>query len=188
MHITKRRGLTLLVVAALAGSATTAISASGHGNGNRGHDRGRHRAPIVFRHHATPLLVTTVAPSNPADPKIDGVAPGSAPWKLKFGAATILANGRVVVALKGLLITGTNTPNDNTVGPVTAVDAALYCGNATTAAATTPSVPLSAKGNALINAKVVLPAKCLAPTVLVNPTVNGAAVPGAYIAASGFGA
>jgi hypothetical protein len=185
MHITKRRGLALLVVAALAGSATTALSASGHGGGNG--PRGPHR-PVqnLFHHHATPLLVTSMAPSNPADHAINGVPPGSAPWKLKFGAATILSNGRIAVALKGLLITGTNTANDNTVGPVTAVDAALYCGDSTMATATTPSVPLSAKGNALINAKVTLPAKCEDPTLLINPTVNGAVAP-VFIAASGFG-
>ena len=58
----------------------------------------------------------------------------------------------------------------------------------TTAAATTKSVPLGPKGNALINDKIMLPPKCLAPAAAcVNPTANGAARPGTYIAASGFG-
>jgi len=184
MQITKRKGLALLVVAALAGSATTALSASGHGgHGPRGP---HHPIKILFRHHAAPVLATTMAPSNPGDHAINGVNPGSVPWKLKFGAATILSNGRVVVALKGLLITGTGTANDNTVGPVTAVDAALYCNDGTTATATTPSVPLTPSGNALINAKVALPPKCEDPTLLVNPTVNGA-VANVFIAANGFG-
>ena len=186
MHITKRRGLTMLVVAALAGSATTALSASAHhGNDGRGHHGNRH--PIRIFHRAVPVLATSLAPSVPTDPKIHGVAPGSAPWKLKFGAATLLANGRIVVAIKGLLITGTNSAADNTVGPVTAVDAALYCGDSTTAAATTKSAPLGPKGNALINDKITLPPKCLAPALVINPTANGAALPGTYIAASGFG-
>lgn len=197
MHITKRRGLAMLIVAALAGSATTALSASAHHpkpgpdpahHGKRhGHHSKPHPVRIFPRPHAVPVLSTTLAPSVPNDKPIHGVAPGSAPWKLKFGAATLLANGRIVVAVKGLLITGTNSPLDDTVGPVQAVDAALYCGDSTTAAATTKSAPLGPKGNALIVDKITLPAKCLAPALVINPTVNGAAVPGVYIAASGFG-
>ena len=150
MHITKRRGLAMLVVAALAGSATTALSASAH-HGKPGPGPAHHgkrpatpkpSGPDLPGPHAVPVLATTLAPSVPNDPKIHGVAPGSAPWKLKFGAATLLSNGRIVVAVKGLLITGTNSPADNTVGPVQAVDAALYCGDSTTAAATTKSAPL----------------------------------------------
>jgi hypothetical protein len=197
MHITKRRGLAMLVVAALAGSATTALSASAHHGkpgpgpapGHHGDRRGNHgnRHPIRIFPRPAVVLATSLAPSVPNDPKIHGVAPGMAPWKLKFGAATLLANGRIAVAIKGLLITGTNTPADNTVGPVQAVDAALYCGDSTTAAATTKSAPLGPKGNALIVDKITLPPKCLAPALVINPTVSGAAVPGVYIAASGFG-
>jgi hypothetical protein len=186
MHITKRRGLAMLVVAAFAGSATTALSASAHHGNNDRHHGNRHH-PVQIFHRAVPVLATSLAPSVPSDPKIHGVAPGTVPWQLKFGAATLLSNGRILVAVKGLLITGTNTTNDNTVGPVQAVDAALYCGDSTTAAATTKSAPLSPKGNALINDKITLPAKCLAPALVINPTIGGAAVPGFYIGASGFG-
>lgn len=59
---------------------------------------------------------------------------------------------------------------------------AIYCGNDTMAAVTSPSVPLSQKGNAFIYAHVTLPSSCLTPVVLVNPN----SLPSIYIAASGF--
>jgi hypothetical protein len=179
MHVSRRRGLTLLVIAALAGSATTAISALGDGGpGRGGPGRGDNGRNDHRRAHATALLRTTLVPSIPADPALHGVAAGGAPWKLAFGQARLHSNGELRVAIQGLLLTTTGT-----TGPVTTVDAALYCGADTTAAATTPSVPLSATGNAFIDAQVALPATCLAPTLLINP--NGAAA--VYIAASGFG-
>ena len=64
-----------------------------------------------------------------------------------------------------------------------AINAALYCGNDTAAAATTGSVPISRRGDARISEHVALPAaKCLAPVILIHPNGNAAA----YIAASGF--
>jgi len=49
-------------------------------------------------------------------------------------------------------------------------------------AATTVSAPLSQQGNGTIRDRITLPAKCLAPIILVHP--NGSDT--AYIAASGF--
>lgn len=65
--------------------------------------------------------------------------------------------------------------------PVKTVTASLYCGGAVEG--TTPSAPLSSRGDAELDGTVTVPSKCLQPTVLVHP--NGGA--GVYIAASGFG-
>jgi hypothetical protein len=109
------------------------------------------------------------------------VAPGGLPWVLDSGQARLRHDGRLSVRVRGLVLPG--PPGNGTPGPITTVTASLYCGDDTTAAATTASVPLSSAGNARINERVTLPAKCLAPVVLVHP--NGGAA--AYIAATGFG-
>jgi hypothetical protein len=66
---------------------------------------------------------------------------------------------------------------------VTTVFASLYCDGSSTPVGSTPQVPLSMAGDASMSGMVTVPAKCLAPLVLVHPNANGAA----YIAASGFG-
>jgi hypothetical protein len=188
MQISKRSAVALLATAAFAGSATTAVSAlgdkgGGGGPGNGDH-RGDHRADRN-RHdgfdRGRDVLDTTLAPSVPTDPALHGVAAGGVPWVLRFGQARLRENGRIDVRIRGLVIpppTGTGTP-----GPVTMVSAAVYCGNDTTAIGTTPSVPLSQTGDARIRGAFALPAKCLAPVILIHPNGNNAA----YITASGFG-
>jgi hypothetical protein len=108
---------------------------------------------------------------------LHGVTAGFAPWVIKQSAFQLLGNGDVVVVIRGLVIPELGTP-----GPVKTVDAALYCGNETTPAATTASVPISEQGNAVIVSHVSLPATCLTPAVLINPNHFGAI----YIATSGF--
>jgi hypothetical protein len=74
-------------------------------------------------------------------------------------------------------------PGQGNAGPVTSITASLYCGaDSTMAVATTVSAPLSPQGNGRIRDRITLPAKCLAPIILVHPNGNDAA----YIAASGF--
>jgi hypothetical protein len=172
MQVTKRTAVALLSTAALAGSAATGMTAFGH-NGSSGHDNhGRHGGATLFK--------TTLAPSLPSDPVLHGVAAGGAPWVLTRGEARLRRDGRMQVRVRGLVIP---PPTGNgTAGPVTTIDAALYCGNDTTAAATTASVPISQSGDARIDDRLTLPSTCLAPVVLVHP--NGIAA--AYIAASGF--
>jgi hypothetical protein len=157
MRIPTRFAAVLVATAALAVSAMTGASALA--------------APV------TPVLTSTLAPSVPTDPVLHGVTAGGAPWVLKASALQLLSNGYVAVAIKGLVIPELGTP-----GPVTTVDAAIYCGNETTAAATTKSVPINGKGNATIIDKVTLPASCLTPAVLINPN----SIPSIYIATSGF--
>jgi len=174
MQISKRTVVALLTTAALAGSATTAVSAMA------GSSPSPKAAPagLLQTLGLNTVLKTSLTPSVPTDPMLHGVTAGGAPWVLTRGNLRLLANGDLVVSIKGLII-----PSLGNAGPVTTVDAALYCGTDTTAAVTSPSVPLSQSGNALIVTRVTLPSSCLAPVVLINPN----SIPSIYIAASGFG-
>ncbi len=172
MHVSKRTAIAMLSTAALAGSAASAVTATGHGDKGRG-DHGRQRGAT--------LLATTLAPSVPGDPTLNGVVPGNAPWVLRRGSARLRRDGRLHVDVRGLVIP--SPPGDGTPGPVMTVSASLYCGNDTVAVGTTPAAMISRSGDARMDGRFTLPAKCLAPAVLVHPNGNAAA----YIAASGFG-
>ena len=126
---------------------------------------------------AVNLLNATLAPSVPTAPVLHGVVPGSAPWVINASTFSLLSNGNVKVSIQGLIIPELGNP-----GPVTSVDAALYCANETTPAFTTATAPLNEKGNGTITAKVTLPKTCLTPVVLINPLGIGSI----YIAATGF--
>jgi hypothetical protein len=175
MQLSKRRAVAVLTAAALAGSATTAVSAAGHGRGDGGAD-------ASGGHGDRALLDTSLAPSVPSDPMLNGASAGGAPWVLERGEAVLKRDGRLRVRIRGLVIP--TAPGNGTPGPVMTVSASLYCGGSSTATGTTPPAPISSGGDASMEGPVSLPAKCLAPTVLVHP--NGAA--GVYIAATGFGA
>ena len=95
---------------------------------------------------------------------------------IKDSVFALLGNN-VVVAIRGLVIPELGTP-----GPVTTVDASLYCADQTAPAATTQSVPISKDGDALILARVKLQSLCQTPAVLINPNGIGSI----YIATSGF--
>ncbi len=168
MQISKGTAVAILSAAALAGSAATAVSAAGSKGGGKSTD-----------HRGAALLDSSLAPSVPSDPKLNGAAAGNVPWMLSKGEARLRRDGRLRVRIRGLVIPGNGTP-----GPVMTVSASLYCGAATAAVGTTASVPISLSGDAELQGQVSVPAKCLAPTVLVHPNGN----PAAYIAASGFGA
>jgi len=182
MQVSKRGGVALLSAAALAGAATTAVSAvgsEGHG-GNQGRDH--HRLRGEDRGHRDGILLdTSLAPSVPSDPMLNGATAGGAPWVLRNGEARLRRDGRLRVEIRGLVIPV--APGNGTPGPVTTVNASLYCGASTTPAGSTPSAPISRRGNAELAGSITVPAKCLAPTVLIHP--NGSTA--AYIAASGFG-
>ena len=166
MHISTRAAVAALSAAALAGSAATGLEALGDQGG------GGHRGAT--------LAATRVAPSVPSDPKIHGAAAGAAPWVIDRGSVRLRRDGRLRVELRGLVIP--TAPGNGTPGPVTTVSASLYCGDAATAAGTTAATPISRAGDARIEGRLALPAKCLAPVVLVHPNGNAAA----YIAAGGF--
>jgi hypothetical protein len=171
MYVSKRAAVALLTASALAGAASTAVSALGH----PGHHRAEHR-----RHAQRTVLDTSLAPSVTTDPTLMGVMPGGVNWVLRSGEATLRSNGRLDVSIRGLVIpTGMFA---GTTGPVMTVDASLYCSGNPMPVGTSGLVPISTHGNARIRARFTLPAKCQIPALLIHP--NGGST--AYIATSGF--
>ncbi len=140
--------------------STTVASAS---SGSRSDDEG-----------GGTLLRAPIQGSLLTDPPLFGANPGGAPWVISKGKARLSTAGRLEVEVKGLIIP---TRGNN---PVPLLSATVVC-NGTRILPPTATVPFSAAGNAEIEATVMLPTRCLAPAVLLNP--NGAA--GVYIAATG---
>ena len=169
---TRTRFLAGLTVLALALVAT--VGASAH-DGNKS-DHGGKQAE-----QGNAIFSSSLAPSLPTDPAIDGVAPGGVPWVIDRSTARVQADGRVRVKIEGLVIPiAHGTLPAGTALPVTTVSASVVCAGGATA--TTAAEPISEDGDARIDDTVALPSSCLAPVVLVHP--NGGA--GAYIAVSGW--
>jgi hypothetical protein len=165
-------GVVVLAAGFVVASAVGAGARARHGHGPK---RG-----------GAPVLAVSLAPSMPTDPAIHGIAPGGLPWALGHGTVRLNADGRLRIDIHGLVIPivhtvgGTTFPAD-TPRPVAAVQAELFCApDGSGAVATTAAVPISERGDARIDARISLPATCLAPEVLVGP--SGAA----YIAAPGL--
>jgi hypothetical protein len=174
MYISKRAGVALLTASALAGSATTGVTAfADHGVRGNGAAHAKHDNRM--------LLSTSLAPSVPTDPTLLGAAAGGVPWVLRSGQAKLHSGGRLTVRIRGLLIP--SGPGAGTTGPVKSVSASLYCGANSTPVGTSAPVPLSSDGDARITTTLALPTKCQIPALLIHP--NGAL--GAYITTSGFG-
>lgn len=165
MSFTKKAVLAAVLVAAV---VFVAAAAADHG-GDRG--RGEHHGRHAF-------LQQHLVGSILSDPPIHGVLRGGLPWQ-GGGDASLSRKGRFEAGIRGLII-----PSMGNAGPVTTITISLYCApdSSTTAAFTTTPVPLSPHGNAFVRQHVTVPARCLAPVLLVHP--NGGA--GAYIAATGF--
>lgn len=155
----------LAAAVAVAAAVFAATAAADHGDhGGRGNGRTVLRASLVG--------------SILSDPPIHGVVRGGVPWD-GGGRARLDRRGRFELRVRGLVISGTGN-----AGGVTSITASLFCApdSDATSAFTTSSVPLSHEGNARIRQHVTVPARCLAPVLLVHP--NGDA--SRYIAASGF--
>jgi hypothetical protein len=173
MRISKRVPITVFV-AALAALSTAlvvgALSALGSEHGGQG------------KGHGGQLIRESLAPSVPTDPAFHGVIPGNAPWVLKQGNVR-LGSHTLDLRVRGLVIPV--APGNGTPGPVTTINASLYCGadSDTTAADTTGQVPISRDGDARIrDDSFAVPSTCLSPVMLVHP--NGLAA--LYIAVDGF--
>jgi len=167
MSFTKKAFLAAVLVAAV---VFVAAAAADHGGDRgRGEHHGHHQRAILQQH-----LVGTLV----SDPAIHGVAAGGLPWQ-GGGDASLSKKGRFEARIRGLVIPSMGNP-----GPVTTITISLYCApdSSATAAFTTDPVPLSSHGNAFVRQHVTVPARCLAPVLLVHP--NGGAA--AYIAATGF--
>jgi hypothetical protein len=167
MSFTKKAALAAVLVAAV---VFVAAAAADHGG-----DRGRRHD----EHHGKRLLLQQhLVGSILSDPQIHTVTRGGLPWQ-GGGDAILTKKGRFEARIRGLIIPSMGNP-----GPVTTITISLYCApdSSTTAAFTTDPVPLSTHGNAFVHQHVTVPARCLAPVLLVHP--NGGAT--AYIAATGF--
>jgi hypothetical protein len=97
---------------------------------------------------------------------LHGLAGGGVPWILDAGRAKLFADGRLEVEVEGLtLLNGTN--------PIANGRAIVTCSSV--AVASSPIVPFSAAGDALVTATVDLPGTCLAPAVFFSGVLpNGA--------------
>jgi hypothetical protein len=152
----------------------------GHDGGERARGPGKPRSR-ASRACRCSLLDTSLAPSVPSDPALLDAAAGGVPWVLRFGEVSLRDNGRLDVSIRGLVIP--TAPFTGTAGPVTTVEASLYCAGNSTPVATSAPVPISTTGDARIRARLTLPATCQIPALLIHP--SGAA--GVYIASSEFG-
>jgi hypothetical protein len=166
MRFTKKAVLATVLVAAV---VFVAAAAADHG-GDRGRGENHHGQRVILSQHLVGSILS--------DQAIHGVVRGGLPWQ-GGGDATLSRKGRFEARIRGLVILGMGTP-----GPVTTITISLYCApdSSVTAAFTTDPVPLSSHGNAFVRQHVTVPARCLAPVLLVHP--NGGAT--AYIAATGF--
>lgn len=174
MYISKRIAVALLTASALAGSATTTMTAlADHGGRGGG---AAHRDDINRM-----VLFSSLAPSIPTDPPLLGAVAGGVPWVLHSGEAKLHGDGRLTVRIRGLLIPSGQFAG--TTGPVKTVSASLYCAANSNPVGTSDTVPLSRDGDALIATTLTSPTKCQIPAVLIHP--NGTL--GAYITTSGFG-
>lgn len=165
MSFTKKAVLAAVLVAAV---VFVAAAAADHG-GDRG--RGEH-------HGRNGFLQQHLVGSVLSDQAIHTVVRGGLPWQ-GGGDASLSRKGHFEARIRGLII-----PSMGNAGPVTTITISLYCApdSSTAAAFTTDPVALSPQGNAFVEQHVTVPARCLAPVLLVHP--NGGAT--AYIAATGF--
>jgi hypothetical protein len=177
-----RNRSTLVALAAVASAALVAtVAASADDGGRKGDD---HHGKNDQREDAAKIFSASLVGSQLADPPIHGATRGGAPWILDRGRVQLGANGRIKIAIRGLVIPiAHGTFPANTARPVATVSASRFCApDSSGPAATTDSVPISADGNARIEDTLTLPSTCLAPTVLIHP--NGGTT--AYIALPGW--
>ena len=103
------------------------------------------------------ILDSTMAGLPTGSLPLDGLTGGGVPWSIDNGRVLLFADGRLHVAVEGLVITATG------VNPVTTGKAVVTCGGAPVAE--TATVPFSGTGDAEINAVVSLPSPCLGVAV-----------------------
>lgn len=116
-------------------------------------------------------------PSLPTDAKINGVAPGGAPWVIDRGEVRVRDNGRMDVRIEGLQVIRPDGTEDN---PVASIVAVLYCDGMQVAdgGPRPMSVP---QGDSEFRTSLMVPEDCDMASVLISP--NGA-VGARYIASA----
>jgi hypothetical protein len=110
------------------------------------------------------LLRAPIAGSLVEDEPLFDVNPGGLPWQVDRGAVRVHDNGRIAVDVRGLVIPGLGTATVRTLTATLACDGKLQ--------PSTKAVPLSKAGNARIRDRIMVPDRCIAPVVFLNP--NGA--------------
>jgi hypothetical protein len=120
------------------------------------------------------VLRAALVASASGDAAIHGVSPAG-DWRLRRGSVRIERDDEVRVEISRLVLRSTGR-NDS----VESVRAALYCSG--TRADVTRSARLSRRGEARIRDELNAPRRCLAPTVLVQPSGNDRV----FVAATGF--
>jgi hypothetical protein len=123
------------------------------------------------------LIREDLTPSLPTDARINGVAPGGAPWVIDRGEVRVRDNGRVDVRIEGLQIPRADGTEDN---PVASINAVLYC-EGVQAADSGPQPLTVPEGDARFRVTVAVPDECEDAVVLISPT---AAVGRAFIASA----
>jgi hypothetical protein len=105
-------------------------------------------------------------------------------WKLGEGEVQLEADGILKVEVNGLVLNDASTGDSNgTPDGVTDVVATVICGGKIAGAA--ERVPLSnPKGEAKVEAKLAIPAKCEKPVVLLREIWEGTI--GGWLAGAGF--
>jgi hypothetical protein len=152
-------------VAAAAVVLVGALGASGPASAH-GHDADHRDKPGV-------LLEADLIGSLTSDPPLFGVNPGGVDWTVSRSHVKVSTDGKVVARIRRLLIVG------NPENPVGQISASLVCYGMVVD--TVGPVEFNKAGNARVKDQFMVPDRCLAPAVLMNPFDRV----GTYIAASG---
>ena len=152
-------GAATLLVAASMAVAVPASADDGH------HHWGHSRSATLLQADLVGSLTT--------DPLLAGTKPGGADWTVGRSTGKVRTDGRVDVKVRDLVLTSTGA------NPVPQISASLVC-NGVVVSSTDP-VRYSTDGDARIRDRFTVPARCLAPALLLNPLDRV----DTYIAASG---
>lgn len=104
-------------------------------------------------------------------------------WKIASGEAMLHSDGKLMIKVKGLVLNDASTGEFNgTADGVKHVVGTVLCNGKV--AAQTEWSPLSNDGKASVEAKLQLPAACIAPTLVVREVWEGKV--GGWLAAAGY--
>jgi len=134
--------------------------------------------------HADDSVLAAKLAACPSDgTTVGGVNSCGKIWALESGQAMLSSDGKLAVEVQGLVLNDATTGDFNgTPDGVTGVAAALICNGSLVAQ--TDVAPLSATGDATIEAKLASPSNCFGPVVVLREQYEGNI--GGWLAATGF--
>jgi hypothetical protein len=100
----------------------------------------------------------------PASPQIAGINPGGAPWVNGPSKVRVRQDGRITVAIRGLVLPSLG------LNPFASVVATLVCDNMVKDS--TEPFALSPAGNGSTSDVISVPRHCDDPTVLIQPAIQ----------------